>query len=571
MFSKLRRRTANNRLSGPLTHLLTSNNPPSDVEETLARNIIQAMRDSLIALGLDYLYDPSAAASLDGHKATIIKRMAAHQSIISPLRKLPPELLQVIFHKACWATTSFTFMLPWSLSHVCRLWRTIVHATPILWSCISIKFKPPLLARPPTQAQEARLKFILQRSSNVDLRVSICGCIGRVDKRLSLLRILMAHSERWEYLDLDLNVMDSIMSFQAVKGHLPRLSQLHLTIIPSARPITIDMFSIAPRLETVVIGFCIGFNSIRMIVPLHQLNTYVQKPALLQGNGALKTPLVDFSHLVKLEICLGNTIDPPEPLITFPRLKFLVIFFSYTTYNSADGFFERLILPSISEIIVRGQANGVLPMSLMVSRSLPCNLLSLSITTTILENASVLTSLLLLIPRLNDLQIPLSPHLDILTISENPVLLPSLQSLCISVPDSFLPSFHSYFTPLIATRIEMPSNAKEELCLRTLQLKFETQFSCRTAYLAMKLHPQASKLDGDVLSLLNLWKKKLVKEIPCLSDRRTPRKTFINKLMHWRRLDQLFNAIEGYDVPTSGYLHVRDVAVFLDIEKKLHC
>jgi hypothetical protein len=28
-------------------------------------------------------------------------------------------------------------------------------------------------------------------------------------------------------------------------------------------------------------------------------------------------------------------------------------------------------------------------------------------------------------------------------------------------------------------------------------------------------------------------------------------------LMHWRRLDQLFSTIEGYDIPTSGYLHVR--------------
>ena len=36
--------------------------------------------------------------------------------------------------------------------------------------------------------------------------------------------------------------------------------------------------------------------------------------------------------------------------------------------------------------------------------------------------------------------------------------------------------------------------------------------------------------------------------------------------MLWRRLDQLFTTIEGYDIPTSGYLHVR---VFL-MQRTLH-
>ena len=64
------------------------------------------------------------------------------------------------------------------------------------------------------------------------------------------------------------------MSLQAVKGHLPGLSQLHLKFWRPERPMTMEMFSIAPRLKTLVIDNVINWNSgvfcIRVIVPLHR-------------------------------------------------------------------------------------------------------------------------------------------------------------------------------------------------------------------------------------------------------------------------------------------------------------
>jgi hypothetical protein len=556
MFSKVLRRKTSKPSSAPLVHLLTSNSPPSNVEEILARNTIQALRDSLTVLQLEidnYLSDPrTAATDLEGHKAAIIKSISAHESIISPLRKLPPELLQVIFQKTYWDLVT-TFNLPWSLSQVCQSWRIIVHATPILWSCITIVFhtKPTSL-----RSQEARLRFILQRSLNVDLRVSIRGNLGYLedDKRLSLLLILMAHSERWGYLSLDFTLVESTIYLQAVKNHLPKLSQLHLKFgIPEGLAMTVDMFSIAPRLETVIIGHVHNLRSIRVIVPLplQQLSSYVRTVP-----GESITSLAAFSHLVHLETVWERTVDPLEPRITFPRLKVLVIFFSHSNRNSANGFFERLILPCISEIIVQGQADGVtFPLSSMISRSLPCNLCTLSITATTPENPSDLTSLLLLTPRLKDLRIHLSSYLDPFAALKSPAFLPKLQSLCIVVPQFFPPSLSSALATFIATRVE--SHTKEESRLRNLQLRFVTEFTCRTAYFAMQPSPQVGELDSDMLALINSWKKRLLEDIPHLSRHPIPQKMFINKLMHWRRLDQLFTTIEGYDIPTSGYLHVR--------------
>lgn len=331
--------------------------------------------------------------------------------------------------------------------------------------------------------------MILQRSLNVDLRVSIRGSLGYLedDKRLSLLLISMAHSERWGYLSLDFTIVESITYLQVVKNHLPRLSQLHLKFgIPEGLAMTVDMFSIAPRLETVITGNVHDVRSIRVIVPLplQQLSSYVRTVP-----GESITSLAAFSHLVHLETVWERTVDPLEPRIMFPRLKVLVIFFSRSNRNSANGFFEQLILPCISEIIVQGQADGAtLPLSSMISRSLPCNLCTLSITATTLENPSDLTSLLLLTPRLKDLRIRLS-YFDPFAALKSPVFLPRLQSLCIVVSHLFPPSLSSALATFIATRVE--SHTREESRLRTIQLRFVTEFACRTAYFAMQPSPQA--------------------------------------------------------------------------------
>jgi hypothetical protein len=148
-----------------------------------------------------------------------------------------------------------------------------------------------------TSPSGARLKFILQRSLNVDLRIPIHGMMGQFhyDKRLSLLLNLMAHSERWGYLDLDLTAAESIVSLQAVKEHLPRLSQLHLKL----RSLSTNNFCVAPRLETVVIDNVHNSHSIQVNVPvpIQQLSSYDQA-----CRGELITLLATFSLLVHLGI-----------------------------------------------------------------------------------------------------------------------------------------------------------------------------------------------------------------------------------------------------------------------------
>ncbi|KIM39627.1 hypothetical protein M413DRAFT_12176 [Hebeloma cylindrosporum] len=473
MLSNLRTRTSNNPLSAPLAHLGTSNSPPSDLEETLARNTIQAMRDSLAVLQSMSLADPKGAATnLEGQKSMLLKSIAAHELIISPLRKLPTELLQVIFQKTYWDHAR-TFSLPWSLS-------------------------------------------------------------------------------------------------QAVKGHIPRLSHLHMKLWPPERQVVADMFSIAPQLETVIID---SFEAnpghsfwVEVIVSVRQLTTYLCKPVGRYPRSESINSLATYSNLVHFEGSWQRTVGQLETRITLPRLKVLVIFFSYRHVNSSDGFFEQLILPSISEIIVQGQADGViLPIASMISRSLACNLRTLSITSTTLENSTDILSLLSLTPLLEHLQIRASHHL--FAALESPGLLPKLQSLCLAVSDHIsLSTFSSRLATFIAMRFEILSHPEAGFRRRALELKFTTEAACRTALFAMQPSPHVGGLDGDVLGLIKSWKMRLVEGIPHLSQRETPQKMFLNNLIHCRRLDQVFRAIERYDIVKSGYLHVRDV---LSIPRKI--
>ena len=170
-----------------------------------------------------------------------------------------------------------------------------------------------------------------------------------------------------------------------------------------------------------------------------------------------------------------------------------------------------------------------------------------------LQNLSHLTSLHLLTPQLKDLRILLSSRFNCLATLKSLASLPKLQSLFIEMPDMFSFSFFSPLATFIATRVEMPSYTTEGF---RLQLRFAAGYDCRAAYIVLQRSPEVGKLDADVLALINSWKKGLVEGIPCLSSRYTPKK--FNKLKHWRRLHQLFNAVEGYDIPKSGYLHVSD-------------
>ncbi|KAK0471659.1 hypothetical protein IW261DRAFT_1344264 [Armillaria novae-zelandiae] len=67
--------------------------------------------------------------------------LAKYHSFIAPIQQLPNEILSEIFLFACTVMSDSVDIVsgvPWVLSHVCSLWRSICLSSPHLWSTIII-------------------------------------------------------------------------------------------------------------------------------------------------------------------------------------------------------------------------------------------------------------------------------------------------------------------------------------------------------------------------------------------------------------------------------------------------
>ncbi|KAJ6563604.1 hypothetical protein DFH09DRAFT_477879 [Mycena vulgaris] len=121
-----------------LANLITSNEAPSDGESSLASAYIDELEPHIALLD-------EALAFLSRRHAALLASLNAHKSIVSPIRRLPPELLGEIFSFSVHATYSLRGVsgppcrrAPWLLAHVCSRWAAVALASPVLWTMVSL-------------------------------------------------------------------------------------------------------------------------------------------------------------------------------------------------------------------------------------------------------------------------------------------------------------------------------------------------------------------------------------------------------------------------------------------------
>ncbi|KAF5357296.1 hypothetical protein D9758_005872 [Tetrapyrgos nigripes] len=151
---------------------------------------------------------------------TSVSRAKKAASLNLGVRKLPPEILGQIFSLYCNDTnngfrqrhTSRPYVAPLSLSHVCSLWRAIVHNFPNLWTII----------HPDTSPGGSELVSLCVRlSKQLPLTIHLTGT--------SSLSVLTRYSDRWQSAFLELTftkfqyLVQSSISF-------PLLTVLAITI-----------------------------------------------------------------------------------------------------------------------------------------------------------------------------------------------------------------------------------------------------------------------------------------------------------------------------------------------------
>ncbi|KAJ7498115.1 hypothetical protein B0H11DRAFT_1856679 [Mycena galericulata] len=122
--------------------LMTTNEPPNGPELAYIRALVAKTRPRLACLDDEISRLQGQLKQLEEERALLSEYHAQNTAIISPLRRIPPEILGEIFS---WTLSSAALDVgesPWVLTQVCSRWRTVSISKPSLWSLIHIDSFP---------------------------------------------------------------------------------------------------------------------------------------------------------------------------------------------------------------------------------------------------------------------------------------------------------------------------------------------------------------------------------------------------------------------------------------------
>ncbi|KAG5635740.1 hypothetical protein H0H81_010240 [Sphagnurus paluster] len=241
----------------PISHLFRTNNPPSDLE---LQQLVPILRHvNTVLCEFDRL---DADGSLTAVSEPLEHLHDALQGAISPIRRLPTEILSQIFLEClpclliCDERTFWNSLNndepPWTLTRVSRRWREVALRDQRLWSSLDLDKKGLESLR--------KLRLCLQRSGNSPLSID---CIYPANAR-PLLNLLSIHSARWKHIKIRGYLIEHCTR---VKGKLPQLETLEIWRWPDVN--RCDTFAVAPMLRHIEV-----WDSLAPIrIPWHQIES----------------------------------------------------------------------------------------------------------------------------------------------------------------------------------------------------------------------------------------------------------------------------------------------------------
>ncbi|PBK61540.1 hypothetical protein ARMSODRAFT_662757 [Armillaria solidipes] len=206
----------------------------------------------------------NAAASLETKMTRLKDFRRDYRAALSPIRRLPSEILVEILRWTPKKQTELTaaspqhvfgfnvFKIaagPWHLGQVCSSWRNARKRSE----------KENIMIPAPKKDMRALLNRALERGQNHRLDFFF-RCRGfheeaadnRTDEPEEMSQcfdLLLRHSKRWGSVELAI-VPSFLPRLSLVRGRVDRIEDVYLTCAPITMPGTIDAFEIAPKLKT---------------------------------------------------------------------------------------------------------------------------------------------------------------------------------------------------------------------------------------------------------------------------------------------------------------------------------
>ncbi|KAJ7142008.1 hypothetical protein C8R43DRAFT_1016121 [Mycena crocata] len=306
---------------------------------------------------------------LERERASIRARISEYKY---PILTLPNEITSEIFihflppYPLCPPTIGRRS--PTLLTHICRKWRKIAHATPALWRAISLTFGNPDIDQGEKKA--ALLKLWLTRSGACP--VSIQMEHSDTDSVHELMDVVVTSRARWEYLALNWIPADTL---PLLVGPTPLLRQLEMAL--AAPPYSPLLFDTAPLLQTVNLGcFAIPNSNLPWVqltsLTLQRVSVSECTPILQQTPDLVKCVLA-----IHLEEGTNHLVD-----VTLSRLESLALIRPVPQDNPATQYISSIVAPALRELQVAEECLHEDPVTFLasfISKS-GCNLQRVRIT-----------------------------------------------------------------------------------------------------------------------------------------------------------------------------------------------
>ncbi|KAF8801173.1 hypothetical protein BYT27DRAFT_7198479 [Phlegmacium glaucopus] len=333
--------------------------PTAEDEISIQKNI-QQIKSTVESVDDEITRLRRSLTELEDYRDQLYDNLMRHQAVLSPIRKVPPEILAEIFLHASegssvvWPRQNGDVEMPMLLGRICSFWRTITLSLPLLWSNIRLDLshghETADSIKTISTAVHDLVDICLSRSGNALLSFSITAD-GPHELITSILQAFVKHSSRWRDVSIDLARLSWYhRTLMPTQSNVPNLYRLHLgtSAKDTLAPDVLDAFRVSPSLRELSISYLTRpFHILR--VPWAQLTHLTSKMSTFREGEFSEilrhaTSLVVFStegerilevtssqpvllpHLQKLAIVnKGSYITKSFQFFTAPNLKELYL------------------------------------------------------------------------------------------------------------------------------------------------------------------------------------------------------------------------------------------------------
>ena len=329
----------------------------------------------------------TALQAMTSKRSQLSETGTAHAALISPFRRLPPEILQMIF-VFCLPPNRNAVMhaseAPVLLGRVCSEWRRISLATPEVWASLhivppTVNFSNPTSSTARFQRKRDLIQMWLGRSGACPLSISFVWFAGDSEQEIklcgTLLEVLVPLCFRWNILDFQVPLKMFKPFIGLTVRDVPNIEGLSLldnrtpfdTESVDQWPESLNFAESATKLRIFSLTFFSG--GIRLpSIPWSKLACLYLESNIAFFFPDLREMLNSLSACTNLQSCtlkfpLSHTTSLPvyekiDKLVTLPQLQVLCLDGDQHLHNTfhMSGTLMNLVTPKLRKLEILGRS-----------------------------------------------------------------------------------------------------------------------------------------------------------------------------------------------------------------------